>query len=121
MKIVGVVAGVAAACAPMAAFNYWLDSWVDQQGQEEGNQSVRRALWLVEARIGPVVAAFDQLSSRGIDSCRPGNLEMMRQTVFVNPPVKEISIVDANGQTLCTDVGVAFGPRQLISTRPIAA
>ena len=60
---------------------------------------------LAEGRIARAIAALDALAARGIDSCRAATLDALRQATFATIPVKELSIVAADGRTLCTDLG----------------
>jgi hypothetical protein len=66
------------------------------------------------------VAALDQLAARGIDSCRAGNIELLRQATFGATPVKELSIVAADGRVLCTDIGHQPEARKVVSSEPLA-
>ena len=120
-KLAAIAAGVLLAGLPVLAFNLWLDSFVERQGQEEVDLSARRTISLAEARIGKVTATLDDLANRGIDSCRPTNLEALRQATFTASPVKEMSIVAADGRTLCTDFGSPFEQRRVISSDPLIA
>jgi sensor c-di-GMP phosphodiesterase-like protein len=63
---------------------------------------------------------LEALSARGIDSCRPANLEIMRQGTFAVTPIKEISMVAGDGRTLCADFGSPFEQRRLISSEPLS-
>ncbi len=115
-----IVAGVLLAGSPVAAFNLWLNGLVERQGQEEVDLSVQRTIALAESRIIRVMATLDGLAERGVDSCRPVNLEAMRQATFATISVKEISIVAADGRTLCTEFGAPFDQRKLVSSEKVA-
>ncbi len=114
------MAGILIAGTPMAAFNYWLGELVENQGQSEVDLSARRTITIVEARIARVIAALDDLSAQGIDSCRPAHIDAMRRTSFATIPMKELSVVAGDGQTLCTDHGLQLGPRKVVSSQRMA-
>jgi sensor c-di-GMP phosphodiesterase-like protein len=118
-NVIGIVAGVVLAGAPLLAFNLWLGNLIDRQGQEEVETSARRAMTLAESRVTSVVDALDDLAARGVDSCRPGNVDAMRAAAFVTIPVKEIAVLAPDGQTLCTHLGLPLGQRQLIASEPM--
>jgi sensor c-di-GMP phosphodiesterase-like protein len=101
-KIMGIVVGIVLAGAPMFAFNAWLNYFIEQQGHEQVGQVARRALVLAERRATQVIETSADLASRGIASCRPADLEALRKANFSTTPIKELSIVDPSGQTLCT-------------------
>ena len=82
-----IVAGVGLAGRPVAAFNIWLNGLVERQGQEELDLTALRSLSLAEARIERSVATLDVLASRGVDSCRAGHVEALRQATFATTPV----------------------------------
>jgi sensor c-di-GMP phosphodiesterase-like protein len=113
--------GVALAGPPVAALNIWLDSLVDRQGREELDLAARRHIALSEARIARAVAALDDLAARGIDACRPSNVDALRQATFGTIPVKEFSIVAPDGRTLCSDVSSQPEQRKVVSSEPLAA
>jgi sensor c-di-GMP phosphodiesterase-like protein len=118
-NVFAVVVGALLAGVPLVAFNFWLDSLVDRQGEVEVGTSARRALALAEARVGDAVATLDGLATRGIDSCESNLIDAMRHATFSTIPVKEVSIVGPGGETLCTDRGIPSGERKMISSEPL--
>src|SRR5665213_2270146 len=112
-NLIGVAVGVVPAGAPLLAFNLWLGGLIDRQGQDEVDTSARRAIALAESRINSVIGALDGLAVRGVDSCRPTNIEAMRSVSFATVPIKEIALLGPDGQILCTDLGVPSGLRQV--------
>jgi sensor c-di-GMP phosphodiesterase-like protein len=114
------VAGAIVAGTPMLAFNHWLTVLDERHGHDEVQLSARRTLTLAENRINKVVAALDDLARKGIDSCQPPNLDALRQAAFATTPIKELSVVGPDGQTLCTDLGVQLGERKVGSAQTIA-
>src|SRR5665811_1377395 len=119
-NIVAIVAGVLLAGTPLVAFDFWLGGLIDRQGQEEVNTSAKRAIALAESRVTQVIATLDGLAARGVDSCRPGDVEAIRQAAFDTIPVKEIAVLGPTGQTLCTHLGLPLGERKIISSEPLA-
>jgi len=120
-EMLAIVIGIALAGVPMAAFNIWLDYFIEQQGGEEVESVAKRALSMADGRLVRVVASLDGLAERGVSSCRPAHLEALRQANFATTPAKEISVVDATGQTLCSDLGIPLGVRKVVSSHPLAA
>ena len=118
--LVAIGIGVVLAGPPVAALNIWLGGLVERQGREELDLSVRRHMALSEVRIARAVQALDDLAARGIDSCRVSNVDALRQATFGTTPVKELSIVAADGRTLCTDVGNQSEQRKVISSEPLS-
>jgi sensor c-di-GMP phosphodiesterase-like protein len=117
--LLATLAGVLLAGLPMAIFNFWLDELVERQGHEEVLVSARRIVTLAEARLTRVTQGLQRLAERGVDSCRPSHIEALRRERFEAIPIKELSVLGPGGQTLCTDLGIALGPRKVISSQTI--
>ena len=115
-NIFAIVVGALLAGAPMIAFNFWLESLIDQQGEAEVGTSAKRAIALGEARVKDTVGALDALAARGVDSCEPAQIEAMRYAAFSTIPVKEVAVVGPDGETLCTDLGLPLGERTMLSS-----
>jgi len=109
-----VVVGVALAAAPFAIFEYWLGATVEQQGQRESETSAARAIVTMEAGLDRVVATLNDLVERGVGSCTPSDIETMRRATFATGPLKELSVVSIDGTTMCTDLGLSLGPREVV-------
>ncbi len=109
-------AGVVLAAAPLFAFDFWLGGIINRQGQEEIDTSAKRAVSLAEARVVDTIDALDALAAQGVNGCGPEQIAAMRRTTFRTAPVKEIGVVDRDGQTLCTDVGLPVGQRSMLSS-----
>jgi sensor c-di-GMP phosphodiesterase-like protein len=119
--LVAIVVGVAAAGLPVAALNVWLAGLVERHAREELEQTAQRNLALAEGRLTRGLGVLDELAARGVDSCHPANIEILRQATFGATPVKELSIVAADGQTLCSDVGNRSDTRTVISSEPLSS
>ena len=111
LKIVAVAFGILMAGTPILLFNVWLN----KQGDDEVATTSAWALDSSEMRLGQAIAALQELSARGIDSCRPGHLEAMRQTALLTGPIKQLMLTAANGDVLCTDSG-GIAARQEVLT-----
>lgn len=116
--VLAMATGVMLAGTPVAAFNLWLNGIAERQGQEELETSARRHITIGEARINRAIGALNELTARGVDSCRPQHIDALRQVTFSVPPVKEISVVAPDGRTLCTDSGLTE-VRSVVSSEPL--
>jgi sensor c-di-GMP phosphodiesterase-like protein len=120
-KLIGSVVGIVLAGAPMFAFNAWLNHFIAQQGQEQVDETGRHALAVAEKRAAQVIETLADLARRGVESCRPADLDALRKANFSTTPIKELSIVDPAGRTLCTDLGIPLGIRRLMFSQPLTA
>jgi sensor c-di-GMP phosphodiesterase-like protein len=118
-KLIAVCAGIVLAGVPVAAICYWCNQYVERQGQEEVALAAKRAIALSETRLGRVIAGLNDLADRGVNSCSPDYVKAMHQTAFAVSPIKELAIVSADGETLCTNLGIPLGRREIVS-RPVA-
>jgi sensor c-di-GMP phosphodiesterase-like protein len=119
--LVAAVIGVALAGPPVAVLNIWLSGLSERRARDELDQTARRSVALAEVRIGRAVATLDGLAARDVDSCEPAHIEALRQATFGATPVKELSIVAADGRTLCNDVGNQTDERAILSSEPLTA
>jgi sensor c-di-GMP phosphodiesterase-like protein len=94
----------------------WLLSWLERQGEAEAQIMASRAMRIVDLRIAQAAAALNDLASKGVNSCEPGHLEILRRRVLVSGPIKEFALVAANGQTLCTDSGLPVDGRSVLAS-----
>jgi sensor c-di-GMP phosphodiesterase-like protein len=117
-KLVAVCAGVVLAGVPVAAIGYWSSQYVERLGQEEVSLAAKRAIALSEKRLGSVIAGLNDLADRDVTSCNPDHVKAMHQTAFAVSPIKELAIVNADGETLCTNLGIPLGHRDILS-RPV--
>ncbi|MBX9847050.1 MAG: EAL domain-containing protein [Xanthobacteraceae bacterium] len=110
-KIFAIVVGIVAAGVPVLAFNWWVKS----HGEDEASLTAAWALGHAEAQIGQVISAIQDLSSRGVDNCRPQNIEAMRRAALQTGPVKEFALIGANSQIVCTDTGAQARPQVIVT------
>jgi sensor c-di-GMP phosphodiesterase-like protein len=114
------VTGVVLAGPPVAALNLWLSHVVERRGQDKLDQLAGRAITMASGRIVRATATLDELAARGVNSCRPADIDTLRQATFGTVPIKELSIVTSEGRTLCTDLGNRVEPRSVLSAEPVA-
>jgi sensor c-di-GMP phosphodiesterase-like protein len=119
-KIIAIAVGALIAGAPLLVLNFWLNEFLDQQGRKEVDFSAGRAIALAESRVAHVIDALDELAAGGVGFCRPGDLDAMRQAAFRTIPIKEISVVAPDGNTLCTHLGLPVAERTVLSSEPLA-
>jgi sensor c-di-GMP phosphodiesterase-like protein len=118
-NLAAIAVGVALAGVPAAAAHAWLNSYVERQAHDEAHNSARRAIALAEKRIGGVIAALEDLTRRGITACGRTDLDAMHDMSFAVLPVKEVSVIGPDGTTLCTNLGLPLGRRQVISAHAV--
>ena len=115
-NIFAVVVGVLLAGIPYLAFNYWVEGVIDRQGEIEVGTAARRATALAEARVRDAIGPSIIWPAAASNSCDPAQIEAMRQAAFSTIPVKEMSVVGPDAETLCTDLGLPLGDRRMISS-----
>ncbi|MGZ5807729.1 MAG: EAL domain-containing protein [Croceibacterium sp.] len=116
LKIVAVVFGILVAGAPIILFNAWLK----KQGDDDVAVTAAWALGSTEIRLGQSIAALQNLSARGVDSCKPAHVEAMRQAALLTGPIKQVMLIAPNGDTLCVDTG-GLAARQEVLTSAATA
>jgi sensor c-di-GMP phosphodiesterase-like protein len=118
-ELIAVLIGVALAAVPMGAFNLWLRWFIEQRGSERVEQVARRSLAVADRRADLVVHTLGDLAARGADGCTPADIEVLRTANFWTTPIKEVSVLDPSGKTLCTDLGIPLGDRVVLSSHPL--
>jgi sensor c-di-GMP phosphodiesterase-like protein len=107
--------GLALAGAPAFAVHAWLSSYIERQVAGELDAAARRVISLSETRLGSAIEALDDLMNRGVRSCAQADLDAMNETSFSVTAIKEVSVVGADGATLCTNLAVPLGARHVIA------
>jgi len=115
-NVIAIVVGAVLAGVPLIAFNFWLDSLIERQGEAEVGTSAKRAMALAEARVRDTIGALDALAAKNIGTCGSGQIEAMRYAAFTSIPVKEVAVVGPDGETLCTHLGLPTGARVMLSS-----
>jgi sensor c-di-GMP phosphodiesterase-like protein len=118
-NLIAIVVGVALGGALLLAFNLWIGSLVDEQGQLQIDNAAQRAVSVANARLSQALAAIDDLAAEGVASCSDGALEKMRAAAFLAAPVKQIALMTSDGHTLCSDVVRPPGPLTLLTSQPV--
>jgi len=111
-KIIAIVAGMLIAGVPMATLNFWLDSFVERQGQNEIDTAAKRTIAIADYRIGNAVTMLDDLAARGVASCRADHLDALRTANLGFGAIKEFSILTPDSRILCSDLGTAGAARE---------
>jgi sensor c-di-GMP phosphodiesterase-like protein len=118
-NLVAIIVGALLAGAPLLALDFWLNGFIERQGQAEITTAAQRAVALANARLQQVIEALDKLAAQGVDSCRPDAIDAMRQASFSAIPIKEVAVVGADGQTQCTHLGLPLGQRNIAASGPM--
>jgi sensor c-di-GMP phosphodiesterase-like protein len=118
-NLIAIVAGVVLAGLPLLAFNLWIASLVDHQGQREITNAAMRAVSVANARLSQALSAVDDLAAQGVSSCAGDAVERMRAAAFLAPPVKQIAILAPDGHPLCKDVAGTAGPETLLRSQMV--
>ncbi len=115
-KLLAAVLGILVTAGPVL----WFSAWLQKQGEAEISVAASWTIGNVDAQLGRAVAALDELAGRGVDSCGAAELELLRRSLLSAGPVKELSVVGVDGQTLCTDRGGSIASREVVSSTPTA-
>ncbi len=102
--------GVLLTAAPI----YWLTSWLEKQGEAEATITARWSVAAMDVAIGDAAATIREIAARRTATCDAPYVNELRQRVFRSHYLKEIAIVDAKGQTVCTDLGNTFSVRDVL-------
>jgi len=111
-KWIAAVVGILLTGAPLL----WLTSWLQRQGEAEVSITANWSVGITDLMINQAVTSLNDLASRNVDSCQPVHVEQLRRAVFASALIREISFVDASGQTLCTDNGRAAMTRDVLAS-----
>ena len=114
-KLAAIPLGLALAGVPAAAVHTWLSRYIQHEGLNELSVAAKRVIALTETRLGRVIEGLDDLAARGVRSCSGVDRDAMNEMSFRVIPVKEVSLVDSDGGTVCTNLALPFGERQVIS------
>ena len=100
-RLLAAVLGILVIAGPVL----WFSAWLQRQGEADISAAARWTIGNIDVHVGRAVAVLDDLAERGVDSCGAAQLEILRRSLLTAGPVKELSVVGAQGQTLCTDRG----------------
>jgi sensor c-di-GMP phosphodiesterase-like protein len=111
-KWIAAVVGILLTAGPLL----WLTSWLQKQGEAEVAIAANWSVGMTEVMIGQTVGSLHDLGKNGVESCEPSQMERLRRSVFASALIKELAIVNPNGQTLCTDSGLSFPARDVLAS-----
>lgn len=114
-KLAAIPIGLALAAVPAAAVHSWLGNYLERESVGELSVSAQRVVALTETRLGVVIEGLDDLAAYGIRSCADADRDAMNAMLFRVVPVKEVSLVEPDGSTRCTNLAIPFEQRQVIS------
>jgi sensor c-di-GMP phosphodiesterase-like protein len=115
-KLLAAVLGILITGGPVLCFSAWLHN----HGEAEVSVAASWTVGNVDVQIGRAVTVLDALADRRVNGCGDAQLELLRRAMLTAGPVKELSVVSAQGQTLCTDRGDTLIAREVISSAPTA-
>jgi sensor c-di-GMP phosphodiesterase-like protein len=119
-RLIAIAVGVMLAGMPLLAFDFWLADVVDRERREDASNLAKRAVTLAETRIRRATTAVEELLGRGINSCSPQNIAELQKVVFTVAAVKDIVVLAADGQILCSHLGAPIGEQWLVANEPLA-
>jgi sensor c-di-GMP phosphodiesterase-like protein len=97
LVLIGVSVGLFVGAAKLGG-NAFVDGQNGQQLTDLTQQVLRRA----ELEVDFAIVALSELAQKGVTNCRPDSLVAMRRQVYENSTVKDIRIVDGDGNTKCS-------------------
>ncbi len=106
-KLVAVLAGVLLAGIPVVAINHGLSAYIARKADEEVRLAAQRAVARADWRIGQVIAALETVATAELASCAEAELDALRRAVMTTTPIKELSVVNADGTVRCQHLGLA--------------
>jgi sensor c-di-GMP phosphodiesterase-like protein len=118
-NIIAMTAGALLAGAPLIAFDYWVSHLIERQNVDDVTTSAKRIVGLAETRVTQVITALDNLAERGVTTCSPENLLVMRRTVFETTPIKGLALVGPDDDIACTHGGQPLGDRHVLASEPL--
>jgi sensor c-di-GMP phosphodiesterase-like protein len=116
LKIVAAVLGTLIAGTPVVLFNAWLNK------QEDAEVAITSA-WALESsemRLGQAITALQELSARGVDSCKASHIDAMRQAALLTGPIKQVMLLASNGEVMCSDPGAVVLRQEVLTSAAIA-
>ena len=115
-KLLAAVLGILVTAGPAL----WFFAWLHKHGEAEVSVAASWTVGNVDVQIGRAISVLDALADRRINGCGDAQLELLRRAMLTAGPVKELSVVSPQGQTLCTDRGDPIAAREVISSAPTA-
>jgi sensor c-di-GMP phosphodiesterase-like protein len=117
-KLIAIAIGILLAGAPIVGLNFWVDGLLVRQSASDVETFARRSIHIADRRLGMVLTSLQNLASRGIDGCRPDQVEALRSASLSVAWVKQYAVLGAAGQPLCSDLALP-GLVKVISARAV--
>ena len=111
-KRLAAVVGIILTAGPLL----WFSSWIQKQGVAEVTIVANLSIGAADLMIEEAASTLDDLTNKGVDSCKPLHVEALRQAVFASTGIKELAVIGPNGNVLCTDLGLTTGRRDLVAS-----
>jgi sensor c-di-GMP phosphodiesterase-like protein len=108
-KLVAIAIGILLGGLPLIGFNFWLGTLIRRQGLDDISISVARSVDIADVRLDQAERALDILEIRGFTSCAPERMDLLRQVALTATSVKDLLIITADGDILCSSLDVAPG------------
>jgi sensor c-di-GMP phosphodiesterase-like protein len=106
-------AGAFVAGVPVAAIHHGVDVYIERQSGEDVRLSAQLAIARTEWRIGQTIEALGAVGKSGIAACTDIDRDAVGRAVLTTSPVKQISVMDADGVPACAPVGAMARPTPL--------
>ena len=103
-KLIAIAVGVLLAGAPIAGLNFWVDGLLVRQSANDVETFARRSIQLADMRLGRRSPSSIRLAERGVDGCRPDQVEALKEAALSDAWVKQFAVLGAAGQPLCSDL-----------------
>lgn len=94
----------------------WLSVWAQRQSQADISAAASWTVGNIDVHIDRAVVLLDELAGLEVRGCEAPQLELLRQGLLSAGPVKELAVIGAQGQVLCTDRGDSVAPREVVSS-----
>lgn len=117
-KLIAIAVGILLAGAPMVGLNFWVDGLLVRQSASDVETFARRSMHIADVRLGAVLASLQSLAARGVDGCRPDQVEALRSAGLPVAWVKQFAVLGAAGQPLCGDL-LLPGPVKVLAARKV--
>lgn len=103
--------GLAIVAAPILALNGLLAFSAVTSAEREVDDIAAEALKIAEARLDEAATVLISLGVSGLNDCSPANLAAMRASAYRARYVAELTVVDGQGDAVCSGVGATRAVR----------
>lgn len=118
-KLIAGAVGVLLAGVLIFALDRWIDRLIVRQTVSDIETFSRRSIELAESRLGAALTTLDDLARRGVDDCRPEQIEALKMASLSVAWVKQIAILGPAGQPICGDPKLAAETIKVLGGRPV--